>query len=194
MVTDAGCHHAGRRAQRRGRRGGRPADHHAAGLPRRARRRRHAAGRGLNTQHRAGFDRNGDAGGDLFALDPADPAGTLRVAFDDPALLAASGVPGGGLDGSNADALTVASTAAETYQRLVNGLGTEVASTQRLASNQRSLTAQVDGSREQLSGVNLDEEMVTMLQAQRAYEAAARLMTTVDAVLDTLINRTGLVR
>ncbi len=33
-----------------------------------------------------------------------------------------------------------------------------------------------------------------MLQAQRAYEAAARVMTTVDSVLDTLINRTGLVR
>jgi flagellar hook-associated protein 1 FlgK len=56
------------------------------------------------------------------------------------------------------------------------------------------LTSQVDGSREQLSGVNLDEEMVTMSSAQRAYEAAARVMTTVDSVLDTLINRTGLVR
>ena len=33
-----------------------------------------------------------------------------------------------------------------------------------------------------------------MLQAQRAYEAAARVMTTLDSVLDTLINRTGLVR
>ena len=52
----------------------------------------------------------------------------------------------------------------------------------------------MDAAREQLSGVSLDEEMVTMLQAQRAYEAAARVMTTVDSVLDTLINRTGLVR
>ena len=33
-----------------------------------------------------------------------------------------------------------------------------------------------------------------MLQAQRAYEAAARVMSTLDSVLDTLINRTGLVR
>ena len=30
-----------------------------------------------------------------------------------------------------------------------------------------------------------------MLSAQRAYEAASRVMTTVDSVLDTLINRTG---
>ncbi len=82
----------------------------------------------------------------------------------------------------------------DAYQRLVNGFGTEVASVQRLAANQQVLTNQVDGSREQLSGVNLDEEMVSMLSAQRAYEAAARVMTTVDSVLDTLINRTGLVR
>jgi flagellar hook-associated protein 1 FlgK len=33
-----------------------------------------------------------------------------------------------------------------------------------------------------------------MLSAQRAYEAASRVMTTVDSMLDTLINRTGLVR
>ena len=41
------------------------------------------------------------------------------------------------------------------------------------------------------SGVSLDEETVNMLSAQRAYEAAARVMTTVDSMLDTLINRTG---
>jgi flagellar hook-associated protein 1 FlgK len=69
-----------------------------------------------------------------------------------------------------------------------------VASTRRLALNQQTLTTQVDASREQLSGVNLDEEMVNMLTAQRAYEAAARVMTTVDSVLDTLINRTGMTR
>ncbi len=33
-----------------------------------------------------------------------------------------------------------------------------------------------------------------MLASQRAYEAASRVMTVVDSVLDTLINRTGLLR
>ena len=82
----------------------------------------------------------------------------------------------------------------QVYQRFVTGLGTDVASVKRLAATQANLTGQVDGAREQLSGVNLDEEMVTMMQSQRAYEAAARVMTTLDSVLDTLINRTGLVR
>ena len=81
----------------------------------------------------------------------------------------------------------------DSYQRLINGFGTEVASVKRLTANQQVLTGQVDNSREQLSGVNLDEEMVSMLSSQRAYEAASRVMTTLDSVLDTLINRTGLV-
>jgi flagellar hook-associated protein 1 FlgK len=77
---------------------------------------------------------------------------------------------------------------------LVSGFGTTVSSVKRLAATQQTLTSQVDASREQLAGVNLDEETVTMLAAQHAYEAAARVMTTLDSVLDTLINRTGLVR
>ena len=54
------------------------------------------------------------------------------------------------------------------------------------------IVAQVDGSREALSGISIDEEMVNLLAAQRAYEGAARVMTAVDSILDTLINRTGL--
>jgi flagellar hook-associated protein 1 FlgK len=98
------------------------------------------------------------------------------------------------LDASNADLLADAITVEDAYQRLVTGFGSEVASVQRLATTQQTLTTQVDRSREQLAGVNLDEETVNMLAAQHAYEAAARVMTTLDSVLDTLINRTGLVR
>jgi flagellar hook-associated protein 1 FlgK len=150
----------------------------------------------VNAQHQAGFGGDGVGNRDLFSYDPADPSGTLSVAITLPEHVAASGISGAAnLDGGNATDVADTLAAAESaYQRLVNGFGTEVASTRRLALNQQTLTNQVDGAREQLSGVNLDEEMVTMLQAQRAYEAAARVMTTIDSVLDTLINRTGLVR
>jgi flagellar hook-associated protein 1 FlgK len=37
----------------------------------------------------------------------------------------------------------------------------------------------------------MDEEMANMLRFQRGYQAAARALTTMDEVLDTLINRTG---
>lgn len=148
----------------------------------------------VNAQHQLGYDAAGNPGQPFFAFDPADPAGTLSVALTDPGQVAASAITGGGLDAGNAESMVDAITVDRAYQQLVNGFGTQVASVRRLAANQQVLTSQVDGSREQLSGVNLDEETVNMMSAQRAYEAAARVMTTLDSVLDTLINRTGLVR
>jgi flagellar hook-associated protein 1 FlgK len=114
------------------------------------------------------------------------------VAVPDNAHVAASGVPGGVVDGTVADALADLTAGEGAYQQLVNGLGTTVASGRRLQMNQTLVTEQVDGSRDQLAGVNLDEEMLSMVQFQRGYEAAARVLTTVDSMLDTLINRTGL--
>ena len=77
---------------------------------------------------------------------------------------------------------------------LVTGFGVTVSSARQAAVNQSVLTAQVDASRESLSGINIDEEMVNLLAAQRGYEGASRVLTTMDSMLDTLINRTGLVR
>ncbi|WP_182525749.1 flagellar hook-associated protein FlgK [Nocardioides dongkuii] len=148
----------------------------------------------VNALHSSGFDQDGAPGQALFAYDPANVAGTLSVALTDGRRLAASGLPGGVTDGSVADKLGGPGATDSAYQRLVVTFGTQVASAARLAATQGLVTAQVDGSREQLAGVNLDEEMVSMMSAQRSYEAAARVMTVVDSVLDTLINRTGLLR
>ena len=145
----------------------------------------------VNAVHAAGYDLDGTTGTAFFSYDPADPAATLTVAVT-ARQVAASSLPGGVLDGSNADVIGTAGTPEGSYQRLINGFGTEVASAQRLVRTQSLLTTQVDSAREQLSGVNLDEETVAMLTAQRAYEAAARVMSVMDSVLDTLINRTGI--
>jgi flagellar hook-associated protein 1 FlgK len=69
-----------------------------------------------------------------------------------------------------------------------------VAAVTGTAESQALFTAQVDASRESISGVNLDEEMINLLTAQRAYEGASRVLTTLDSMLDTLINRTGIGR
>lgn len=147
----------------------------------------------VNTQHALGYDAAGTAGGAFFSYDPALGASSLQVAITDPALVAASSVGGGGRDGANADALSRAGNASDAYQRLVNGFGTRVAALERQTANQGALAGALDDAWEQQAGVNLDEETVNMVTAQRAYEAAARLMTVIDEVLDTLINRTGLV-
>ncbi|MFS3127078.1 flagellar hook-associated protein FlgK [Nocardioides sp. Bht2] len=148
----------------------------------------------VNAGHQAGFDKAGNPGQAIFTFNAADPAGSLSVALTDGSLVAASSVPGGGLDGGNAELLALKSTVETDYQRLIAVFGTEVASAKRLSANQGVLTAQIDNTRESLSGVSIDEEMVNLMAAQRSYEAASRVITTMDSVLDTLINRTGLVR
>lgn len=149
----------------------------------------------VNTQHLAGFDLNGLAGTALFS---GTSAATIKVAITDPNLLAASGVAGApNLDGSNANLLAKISTNPggpdAVYRQFVVDLGVATQSATRRVSTQQAITVQVDAAREAQAGVNIDEEMTNMISYQRAYEAAAKLMTVVDSTLDTLINRTGLV-
>jgi len=144
----------------------------------------------VNAQQAQGVDLNG-ATTKFFT---GTTAMTLQVAITDPAEIAAATPGQGALDGSNADAMSAAlDPAAADYRSLVTNFGVTVASTQQLSQNQDALTAQVDSSRESLSGVSIDEEMVNLMAAQRGYEGASRVLTTVDSMLDTLINRTGLV-
>ena len=72
-------------------------------------------------------------------------------------------------------------------------LGVAAQSSTRRRDIQNAVTDQVDAARDSESGVNLDEEMTNLLTYQRGYEAASRVLTTIDSMLDQLINRTGLV-
>ena len=144
-----------------------------------------------NALHTQGVDLDGNPGGAFFT---GTSAADLTVAVTSPRGVAAAGSGKGPLDASVADALGVADLGAGAYRSLVTDFGVSVSSARRVADNQTVLTAQVDASRESLSGINIDEEMVNLLAAQRAYEGAARVITAIDSVLDTLINRTGLMR
>jgi flagellar hook-associated protein 1 FlgK len=148
----------------------------------------------VNNQHAAGFDLAGNPGGAFFG---GSDATTITMAISDPAKLAAAGSAGASLDARNADALAAigASTSGpdSAYRQLVVNLGVDTQTINRRASIQATTVQDVDGARAGESGVNLDEEMTNMITYQRAYEAAARVMTAIDGMLDTLINRTGLV-
>ena len=56
---------------------------------------------------------------------------------------------------------------------------------------QLPVLASADTRRQSVSGVSIDEEMANMIRFQRGYQASARTMSTLDDMLDTLINRTG---
>lgn len=143
----------------------------------------------VNSQHESGADAAGAPGGPLFA---GSTAADLAVAITDPSKLAAAANGAGPMDNANATALGSLDLGAESYRRTITSFGVQVSSARQTALNQGVLTDQVDASREALSGISIDEEMVNLLAAQRAYEGAARVLTAMDAMLDTLINRTGL--
>jgi flagellar hook-associated protein 1 FlgK len=56
---------------------------------------------------------------------------------------------------------------------------------------QNLIMKQLKGMRESISGVNVDEELSNMIKYQHGYNAAARFLTTVNSMLDTIINRMG---
>ncbi|MEX1028744.1 MAG: flagellar hook-associated protein FlgK [Paenibacillaceae bacterium] len=79
------------------------------------------------------------------------------------------------------------------HQTLVGQLGVQTQEAIRQATNQQLLVEQVDSRRQSVSGVSLDEEMANMIKFQHAYNAAARVMTTFDQLLDKVINSMGIV-
>ena len=61
------------------------------------------------------------------------------------------------------------------------------------ASAQQSVLQRIDEARLAARAVNIDEEMVDLVSAQRAYEASSRVINSIDEMLDILVNRLGLV-
>lgn len=79
------------------------------------------------------------------------------------------------------------------YSSVIGTLGIQGQSATRLVANQKTLVAQIENWRQSTSGVNMDEEMSNMIKFQKGYNAAARVLTTMDEMLDKLINSTGTV-
>ena len=79
------------------------------------------------------------------------------------------------------------------YTSLIGALGVQSQNAQNTADNQQTLVDQIVNWRESISGVNMDEEMTYMIKFQKGYNAAARVLTTMDEMLDKLINSTGVV-
>jgi flagellar hook-associated protein 1 FlgK len=161
----------------------------------------------VNDVHRTGYSSDGTTGLDLFAGDVNGnvTAASIKVAITDPAEVAfSSGNPisadptvAGTINHDIADQLTDIGASGtgpdQTYQQMIGQLGVAAQASSRRSDIQNSVRDQVDTDRGAESGVNLDEEMTNLLTYQRGYEAASRVLTTVDSMLDQLINRTGLV-
>jgi flagellar hook-associated protein 1 FlgK len=103
---------------------------------------------------------------------------------------------GSGAAGSNDIALAISQLRANpaidgAYKAFVAQVGGDLNEATRMQTNAQVLTDSVENRRQSVSGVSMDEEMSNLVRFQRAYQASARAMSTMDEMLDVLINRTG---
>ncbi|WP_010647622.1 flagellar hook-associated protein FlgK [Oceanobacillus massiliensis] len=129
-------------------------------------------------------------------------AGSISVAITEGSEINASSDGGSG-NGENALALAAVFNAENDvldgasvksfYESVIGDLGVTAEHANKMTSNTGTLLAQVENQRLSVSAVSLDEEMSNMIKFQHAYSAAARSMTTMDELLDKIINNMGLV-
>lgn len=79
------------------------------------------------------------------------------------------------------------------FKAILSNLAVDGQQADRMKENQSAIMANIEKNRESVSGVSLDEEMSNMVKFQHAYNASARMLTTIDAIYDVTINRLGLV-
>jgi len=71
---------------------------------------------------------------------------------------------------------------------LIGKIGQGVADAKTNVEHQNIVMSQLDRQREGISGVSIDEEMMKLIQYQMGYNAAGRLCSIINEMLDTLIN------
>lgn len=161
----------------------------------------------INGVHAAGVGLDGQTGRALFSLSAgeAGAAASLGLNADlagQPERVAAA-TSAAALPGDAGQAVLLAQLAdapiaglgnldaATAYGRLVGGVGQRKADAASDLSTREAMTAQVEVVRQSISGVSLDEEMISLSKYQRAFEAASRVFSTADRLLEDLINTLG---
>ncbi len=134
-----------------------------------------------------GQDLAGDPGTEMFAV--ADD-GTLSVALDDPAKIAAASTDKGPRDNGNLAALAKMRTTAR-FEALTIALqagnGTALSARKTIAEAQGAIRNSALAARDAASGVNLDEEAIDLMRFQQAYQASSRVIQIARETIDTLI-------
>lgn len=153
----------------------------------------------VNAIHRTGFLKDGATTGlDFFAVKATGPAALgLSVIPTDATKIATAAAGAGGSDGSVAAKIAQLASGPgspdKSWSAIVTGIGIATKTgLQQSKLADLSTKAAIDNQLAN-SSVDIDEENMNMLSFQTAYQAAARVMTSVDEMLDTLINRTGIV-
>ena len=157
----------------------------------------------VNDVHATGFGLNDQTGLPFFSGTGADNITVEATIVGDLDNVAAASSPTSPGDGSNAllmhelqRKLTM-NTESTTFENFYAGLVAEIGILRQQAGgmeqNELLLTSHLSQQRQSLGGVSLDEEATNMIRYQHAYNAAARIVTAFDEMLDRIINHMGIV-
>jgi flagellar hook-associated protein 1 FlgK len=159
----------------------------------------------VNTLHLAGYGLDGFSTAKYF-FDPAHTdALSIRLNQDiaDLSNIAVAENPNSPGDGNTATAIanlqnalvmdSGTATLNQYYTSQVANLGLETKGALTRANDRAMIAQSLDTLRESVSGVNLDEEAANLVKYQRAFQAATRLVTVLDEMIDRIINGMGMV-
>jgi flagellar hook-associated protein 1 FlgK len=152
----------------------------------------------VNSVYTSGYDLNGNTGATFFG---GNNAGTISVnpaLANDPSLVQAAGVSGAVGDGAvalsiarltkQANAALNNQTFGNAYGQIVTNLGNALSSANDQVANHEAVTSMLAKQRDSVSGVSMEEEMTNLMTFQKAYQASAQIISTVNAMLDVLVN------
>jgi flagellar hook-associated protein 1 FlgK len=145
-----------------------------------------AAGTGVGPNNSAALFVIGNSSGAAATI------GVNQAVVGNPALLAAASTStNGSNDGSNAQVLAELGSAAggpdQIYQTFVTSLGSQVQTVTSQTQAQQSLSQSLSASLTSITGVNTDQQTVEMLGYQQAYQASAKVISTIDQMVQSLL-------
>jgi flagellar hook-associated protein 1 FlgK len=154
-------------------------------------------GSSFNSAQAAGFDQNGAAGGNFFTIPTSatGAAGTITMALQDPTAIAASSDGTAGSSGNLTNFTNLQTTApaggqtpTDLYANLVYQVGSLTANATAESSATTASLSQLNDQRNSVSGVSVDEESTNLITYQQAYEAAARVVTTIQELFQVTMS------
>ena len=151
----------------------------------------------VNGIYQNGYDLNGNKGADFFTGNNAATIGVNQNLVNDPSQIQAAGAANA--TGGNSIALQLAQlgrqsiaalnnqTFSGAYAQDVQNFGNALSNANDQVSNYNSVNTMLQNQRDSVSGVSLEEETTNLITYQKAYECSAKLITTVNEMLQTVV-------
>ncbi len=151
----------------------------------------------FNAAQATGYNQNGTPGTALFTIPTAvsGSAAGIALATTDPSAIAVSSDGSSGSNGNLANltalqnsALASGQSATSMSSNLVYQIGSLTANATAESSSIGSSLLALNNQQGSVSGVSIDQESANLVQFQQAYQAAAKIVTTIQTLIDTTIN------